>query len=127
MENLGKLKKYFEEKKEVVLAFLFGSQSKGNINKESDFDLAIWVKEGTDQKKIDRIWQELESLLHSNVDLVLLNSARPTVAWSALRGQKLLVRDFKLFLSLFLSVSREAEDMQDFLIDYWRMKKRHTV
>jgi len=121
------LKEYFKKKKNVTLAFLFGSQAKDRAIKESDYDIAIWPREGTSQDEINQIWVELETVLHANVDLISLPQARPAVAWSALRGKRLLIRNFKLFLTLFLDVSREAEDIQDFLIDYWKLKKRFAT
>ncbi len=38
------LKKYFEKKQEVLLAFLFGSFAKGFQMKESDLDIAVYFK-----------------------------------------------------------------------------------
>lgn len=121
------LKEYFKNRSDIVLAFLFGSQSKGKTHRESDFDIAVWPKEKMSIDNFNKLWGELETLLHTNVDLISLPSARPTVTWSALRGKRLLIRDFKLFLSLFVNVSREAEDIQDFMIDYWRLKKRYAA
>lgn len=125
-DSFEALKKYFKSKKNIQLAFLFGSQAKGRAIKESDFDIAIWPEAGVPQEEINLLWQEIEGLLHSNVDLILLPKARPTVAWSALRGKRLLIRDFKLYLNLFLNVSREAEDIQDFLIDYRKLQVRYA-
>ena len=125
-KNNRKLKEYFAKQKEISLAFLFGSQAKQRASQSSDFDIAIWAKEGFSRDKLNKTWQEIETLLSKNVDLVLLNEARPTVAWAALRGDRLLIRDFGLYLKLFLRVSREAEDIQDFMIDFWKLKKRYA-
>lgn len=38
---LQKLKKYFAGKDDVRMAFLFGSQGKGTVHKESDVDVAV--------------------------------------------------------------------------------------
>ena len=126
-DSIKLLKQFFEKKDNIILAFLFGSRAKERAIKESDYDIAIWPKEEVSQEEINRLWQEIESLLHTDVDLILLPQARPTVAWSALRGRHLLIRDFKLYLNLLLNISREAEDIQDFLIDYWKLKKRYAT
>ena len=38
------LKKYFEKKQEILLAFLFGSFAKGFQMKESDLDMGVYLK-----------------------------------------------------------------------------------
>ncbi len=119
------LENYFRGKREITLAFLFGSQAKKKAGKLSDFDIAIWTKNELPIEKINRIWDDLQKIVQNDVDLVLLNKARPTVAWAALRGKRLLIRDFSLYLKLVLQISREAEDMQDFAISYWKLKKRY--
>ncbi|MDI6731566.1 MAG: nucleotidyltransferase domain-containing protein [Candidatus Margulisbacteria bacterium] len=125
-KNIQVLKKFFDNQKEVILAFLFGSQFSGRKKENSDFDIAVWFKDEPSIDQVNTLWGELIKLLHKEVDLVVLNSARPTVAWAALRGQKLLIRDFRLFLKLFLDVSREAEDIQDFTLGLWNLKKRYA-
>jgi predicted nucleotidyltransferase len=125
-DQVEKLKDYFKNKAEITLAFLFGSQAKDKASARSDFDIAIWTKEEIPIDHFNKIWQEIENILHKDVDLILLNKARPTVAWAALRGQRLLIRDFKLYLRLFLDISREAEDIQDYRISLWNLKKRYA-
>ncbi len=116
------LKKYFKGKKEISLAFLFGSQAKDRAREASDYDVAVWFKGKYDLKKIDKLWDEIRDIVKKEVDLIILNKARPTVAWSALRGKKLLLRDWALYVKLLLSVSAEAEDIQDFNIDLWKLR-----
>lgn len=121
---INKLKKFFQAKKEISLAFLFGSQAKGKASLRSDYDIAVWFKDSPSLEKTEKLWGEIISLLDREVDLVVLNEARPTVAWAALRGKRLLLRDFPLFIKLLLSVSVEAEDIQDFNIDLWKLRAR---
>lgn len=121
---LEELKSYFKKKKDIDLAFLFGSQAKGRGREASDYDVAVWFKKEPAMEDVNKIWNEIADIVHKDVDLIVLNSARPTVAWAALRGKKLLIRDFKLYLRLVLDVSREAEDMQDFAIEFWNLKRK---
>jgi len=123
-DAISDLKQLFEKKDDIILAFLFGSQVTKKTHENSDYDIAVWFKTMPSIDAINELWTEIISLLHNEVDLVVLNQARPTVAWAALRGQKLLIRDYDLFLKLFLEISREAEDMQDFAIELWNLKKR---
>jgi len=43
-KKTGQLKKYFKEKDSVILAFVFGSISKGNQRSFSDWDIAAYFK-----------------------------------------------------------------------------------
>lgn len=119
------LKEYFAKNKNIILAFLFGSQAKERSIAESDFDIAIWINKGFKESDITEIWNDLEKLLHKNVDLILLNKANPTIAWAALRGIPLLIRNQHFYLEYMLDVSREAEDFQEFIIDLWKLRKKY--
>jgi predicted nucleotidyltransferase len=50
-QKIKALKKYFEKKPEVILAFLFGSQSKNLAGKISDYDIAVLLKESSKKEK----------------------------------------------------------------------------
>jgi predicted nucleotidyltransferase len=121
---IGELKEYFSQKEEVLLAFLFGSYSKGKVLSESDIDIAVWLKKGYSLEKVNRLWGEIEDLVKHAVDLVVLNRAFSTIAWTAIRGIPLLIRDYYFYLRYMLEISGEAEDFQDFLIDLWRWRER---
>ncbi|PIS31800.1 nucleotidyltransferase domain-containing protein [Candidatus Saganbacteria bacterium CG08_land_8_20_14_0_20_45_16] len=122
--QLENLKNFFKNKQNISLAFLFGSQAKGKASSRSDFDIAIWPTKELSRDEFNHLWQELESLLQTEVDLILLPEARPTVAWSALRGKKLLIKNYAFYLKKLLEISSEAEDMQDFIIDLFRLREK---
>ncbi|MFH1713261.1 MAG: nucleotidyltransferase domain-containing protein, partial [Candidatus Jacksonbacteria bacterium] len=42
--NLAKLKTYFKNRDDVLMAFLFGSQAKGYSTKRSDWDIGVYLK-----------------------------------------------------------------------------------
>ncbi len=78
------LSKYFNEKDEIIFAYIFGSLAKKTANKLSDIDIAIFI----DEKKINEndfrygyqaeLLTDLMKLLRTKkVDLVILNSAPP--------------------------------------------------
>lgn len=123
-EKREKLRHYLSQKEGVELAFLFGSAARGRMLSESDVDIAIWLEDPQNQEEIYRLWGEMEHLLRREVDLVLLNWVSPTIAWAALRGHPLLIRNHRLYLDLLLEVSQEAEDFQDFVIDLWQWRER---
>ena len=79
-----KLADFFQERQEVLFAYIFGSVATKSSNKFSDIDIAIF----TDIKKIDNkeyrygyraeVLADLMNILHTDkVDLVILNSAPP--------------------------------------------------
>lgn len=114
------LKRYFEDRDDVLLAFLFGSVSKAHYGALSDIDVAVYLKEGTNEI---RLWCEVERLLRQEVDLLVLNQAIPTVAWEAIRGIPLTIKDRVLYLDLILELSQEAVDLMERNIDMWRLKE----
>jgi len=118
------LRQYFASQEEVLLAFLFGSWHKNRTLSESDVDVAIWLRDPYGQEEMNRIWRDLENLLQVPVDLLLLNRASPTIAWTALRGSTVMIRDRRFYLKYMLETSREAEDFQDFLFDLWQWRER---
>jgi len=122
--ELEKLKEYFDGKKEISMAFLFGSAATGREISESDVDVAVWFEKEYSLKEVDELQGGIEDLLHKNVDLIVLNTARPTVAWAALRGKPLLIRNYKLYLSKMLDFSMEAEDFRGFLFDLWALRRK---
>lgn len=123
-EVFEKLSAYFKGKTEISMAFLFGSVSAGREISESDVDVAIWLAGTYSLEKVSSIQGEIEDLLHRSIDLIVLNQARPTIAWSAMRGKPLVIRDHRLYFSKLLEISTEAEDMQDFNISLFNLRQK---
>lgn len=116
------LEKYFISRTDVRLAFLFGSAARGRLSRRSDVDVAVYFDGGYSFILMNNLWRNLERLLERDVDLLVLNKDNPTLAWSAMRGIPLLIRDYAFYLEYMLQVSREAEDFQDFIIDLWKVR-----
>lgn len=116
------LQEFFSSKANVLMAFLFGSVAGGKARDDSDIDIAVYFEEGFIVEDVNVMWTELEKLLQCDVDLIILNNDNPTLAWSALRGIPLLIRDYSFYLEYMLRISREAEDFQDFVIDLWKIR-----
>ncbi|WP_338833930.1 hypothetical protein MHLNE_03080 [Moorella humiferrea] len=123
------LKSYFNEQQNIRMAFLFGSLAKGRARPGSDADVGIYLEPGYTRQDIYRIWNELEDMLGLKVDLLVLNEATPSLVWTALKGKRLFIRDQSFYIQYMLDISREAEDFQQFLLDWWRwrMKIRGSV
>lgn len=94
-----RLAPYFARRREVLLAYLFGSVAQGRMNKLSDIDIALLVDEKK-FKKLDAkepygykaaMIANLMGLLHKNeIDLVLLHEAPPLLAHEVIRTGTLL-------------------------------------
>ncbi len=134
--NFKKLKTYFKNRDDVLMAFLFGSQAKGYNTKRSDWDIGVYLKPKSGRLEWDtgelypqrgEIWRELSEILHTDgVDLIVFNSSSATIADAAIRGIPLIIKDRKQFLNFMLAVSGEAEDyrqtIKEYADIYWRSK-----
>ena len=127
------LKEYFDKRDDVLMVFLFGSHAQGMVHRESDVDIAIYLRpkghslecEEFDAKydAEDEIWLDMERLLKTNVDLIVLNRARSWIANSAIRGRPIIIKDRGLYLDFMLRVTSEAEDYREMVEEYWKIKQ----
>jgi len=128
------LTEYFQKESSVVLAFLFGSRAKGREGEVSDWDIGVYftpieyLETETEREYPDkrRIWSDLVDLLETDdVDLAVLNRARPSLVYNVLRtGSPLTIRDRRLYLDLLCKVSYEAVDWWDFVSDFYRISEK---
>ncbi len=132
-ENKEALKEYFETRKDVAFAFLFGSQARGTATKLSDIDIAVYFypekrhpieyEEEVFYKGEDDIWTDLERILKKEVELLVLNRVSATVSASAIRGMPLAINDWGLYLDFMETVSTEGEDFMDFIINDYMQRE----
>jgi len=123
-EILEKLKSYFDKKENVIMAFLFGSLSKGKVHKHSDIDIAIYLKE-YDINEVEKIWNDLEDLLKKDIDLIVLNISKPLIAFEAIRGDKIIIRDYDFYTDYMLETTSEALDLKEFILDLYKMRREN--
>lgn len=121
-----KLTEYLSNREEVIFAFLYGSFAKGSELADSDLDIAVYIKENYPSSKTDQIWDDLQRISKKDVELLILNNANPSVAWEAIRGIPLVIKDKKKYMDFMLEVSSEALDFQHELEDIWLMKKEFS-
>jgi len=135
MKNFEKkiepLKEYFSKRKEVVMAFVFGSFARDQEMEESDFDVGVYF----DPKKLpknedkrfeveNKIWSEISDVIKGNVHLVCLNIAPASLVSEVIStGIPLIIRDEKLYWEVYLKNSTEAEDFLSFALDYFKISK----
>lgn len=131
---IQKLKKYFEERDDVSMAFAFGSYVKGQQTSESDFDIAVYFK--PENKTLewetinlypneDKIWGDVEKIVGRRTDFVVINRAPSTLAYSIIEeGLPIIIKDRAFYLRFFLMISSAAEYFRDFTKDFWEIKNR---
>lgn len=129
-----RLREYFDRRKEVLMAFLFGSWAKGVGGMDSDVDVAVYFRPTSGflqwddptawYESEDEIWLDLEEMLGREVDLLVLNRAAPTVAESALRGIPIVIKDRSVYLDFLTRITFEAFDFRTWMEGYWRLKER---
>jgi uncharacterized protein YutE (UPF0331/DUF86 family)/predicted nucleotidyltransferase len=130
----NQLIRFFERQPAVVLAFLFGSRARGAERPTSDWDVAVYFKPqeymetetDLEYPHEHAIWSQLVDILESdNIDLVVLNRARPDLVYNVLRkGMPLVIKDRRLYLDLLCKVSYEAMDRWAFVSDYYKISER---
>ncbi len=128
------LTQYFQKQPSVVLAFLFGSRAIGYERETSDWDIAVYFKpeeyleieRESQYPDENRIWSDLVDLLKTDdVDFIVLNRARGSLVYNALRiGTALVIKDKRLSLDLLCKVSYEAVEWWDFVSDFWKISQK---
>jgi hypothetical protein len=138
IQLLNKLKPFFQQRDDILMAFLFGSQAKDMAGIESDVDIAVYFQSETGEldfqnetasfKNEGNIWLEIERLIGRNVDLVVLNRSPAVVADEALRGIPIIIKNRSRFLDFLLKTTSEAIDFRNWTEDYWteKEKRRHA-
>ena len=78
----------------VAFAYIFGSAAQNTMRQSSDIDLAVYLDLNVDKPAlIAGIIGDVEDILHNrNCDLVILNEAEPLLAFEAISGRILFVR-----------------------------------
>jgi uncharacterized protein YutE (UPF0331/DUF86 family)/predicted nucleotidyltransferase len=132
--KIERLKEYFKKKESVLLAYVFGSKSKGTSRTFSDWDIAVYFKpcqygeleSGRAYPDEHSIWGDLEKILESNeVDFIILNRAKPSLVFTILNsGTPLVVKDRKLFMRLLIRTHYEAVDWWQFTKEFYEISER---
>ena len=128
-----KLIHYFENRKDVAFAFLYGSQAYGYATRLSDVDVAVYFypqqrrpieyESEHDYEAEDEIWGDLERLLKREVELLVMNRAAATVAASAIRGIPLVINDWGLYLDFMLVITDVTIDFTELIINDYKERQ----
>ena len=131
-DEIELLKEYFSKRKEVLMAFIFGSYAEGRQMAESDFDVAVYFTPKNAEAPESEIYYENESevcsdisgIIHKDIDLVCLNYAPASLVSGVIKtGIPLVIKDGRLHLETYLKASMETEDFLEFSEDFYRIYK----
>jgi predicted nucleotidyltransferase len=127
-----KLRRYFVQRDEIRLVYIFGSIAKGCANKLSDVDIAVFISEDSTKNypygyRAQIITDLMKILKTNNVDLVVLNRASPFLRFQVLRYGKLIFCRSKLERIRFqVKTFNEYNDTKR-LVDFYFKENRKKL
>ncbi len=135
-EKTELLKKYFSGRKDVSMAFVFGSRAKKRSTQISDWDIAAYfespyagrieLESERDYPRESEVWGDIVKILGTdNVDFIVLNRAPASIAAIAVaQGLPLVIKNRRIYLEFMLAATMEAEDYRrtakEYAQIYWR-------
>ena len=126
MELLERLKEFFSDRQELMFVWLFGSYATGHNNCYSDIDIAVYIRDNMLLDDVDwylGLKAEIMELVNKEVDLVLLNNAKPLIKHAANMQKKVLLSRDELFEAEYsLRVIKEYNDVR-----YWARLSRQSL
>ena len=112
IQNLLPLvEEYLKSRRDVHIAYLFGSLAKRRPSPLSDVDIAVYLSEDADipERKMDILGRLTELSETDEIDLVILNSAPLTLKMKILENRKILADN-----SPFLRHQYESLTMREY-------------
>jgi len=109
--NLDELSAVFAEDPRVVSAVLFGSSRDGTVRSGSDVDIGVLMSPAMTPLEFYTFYITMTSKLNSipELDLIDLNHANSILAFEALQGRRLFVRDKDAWAAFSSQIAREYE------------------
>jgi predicted nucleotidyltransferase len=102
---------------DIPFAYLFGSAQNGVVKPGSDIDVAVYYK-GADPFARFKVEEQIAQAIgrRLQVDIVMLHNANPILAFEALKGKLLFVREECMdeYADFYTSTCRRYEDKM-----YW--------
>ncbi|MEN2975302.1 MAG: nucleotidyltransferase domain-containing protein [Candidatus Caldarchaeales archaeon] len=116
------LLRVFESEKEVLVAYIFGSHARGYVESESDYDIGILLSK-TPESLLEyylHLINKLSRILGDRVDLVILNTAPPTLIYQVIKyGKAIYIRDERARITFEAKATSEYLDFSRALMRYY--------
>jgi len=110
-ELIPKLRRFFEERSDVLMAIIFGSSLKRSLVR--DLDIAALLERRLDLMSLCKLIARLEELTGVPVDLAPLDEAPPAIVLKALQeGRIIFARDKQIYPELLKRAIAEATDLE---------------
>lgn len=122
MEMVEKLKKSLQGNKDIVFAYLYGSQANNTSKPGSDIDIAIYLSEKMTTDEYLSLKMELSESFKKEIDLIILNEAAPLLKFEVYQNHKVIFsRDKDAETSFKVKTVFEYNDFKKH-IDYTHKK-----
>ena len=102
--------------KEIQIAYIFGSAKDGVLKDGSDIDIALLLEKEYNIFLEFKIADDLETLLKTNIDIIVLNKTNPILTHEVLRnGIRLFEREYEKRALFELSIFKFFLDNEYYL------------
>lgn len=116
MDIIEKCKNVLLKYDNIIFAYIFGSYVHGNMRKDSDIDIAIYLEENIDSDTYFEIKNKLTDACSIETDLVILNDAIPLLKYEIHKNNILIFTRDKAFESNYkVKVLFEYNDVKKYL------------
>jgi hypothetical protein len=105
---------YFEGRKDVLLAFVFGSAMAGRLTEESDIDVAVLFSGTPAFSDVHRMTAEVSEALGRDADIVVLNGSSPVIRMQVLKHGKQTAGGGDEYARFFAKTVKEYDDLKYF-------------
>lgn len=125
--RIQKIQQYFSQQPAVKLAYLYGSQARGEARKNSDIDLAVLFDEQDKNlntfKSQGQFLMDLSSLLDKKVDVQNLNAVDMQFAYRVISEGKLIYNknDDNARVDYEFYVTRQYFDLKPLYDEYFSL------
>ncbi len=110
--SINKLKKALHKNEQIVFSLIFGSARDGKLEKkDADIDIAVYLSTSpTADILAEIIGLCQDAVKFDNIDISILNTSDPILAFEAISGKLLTCRDDEKYASFFSLTCRQYED-----------------
>ena len=123
MVKIDEIKKLLSQIDEIQFAYLFGSYAKGTQNKNSDIDIAVYLKKEFDSFDTKlKIHHQLEITLNKEIDLITLNTIKNFDLLNDILNDAILLKESESDERVMFELHKEHE-----ILDYKEFKRMLDV
>ncbi|NOY65454.1 MAG: nucleotidyltransferase domain-containing protein [Nitrospirae bacterium] len=112
-KNISDIVTFLNTRREVLLAFVFGSFLEDRLTGESDVDVAILFKEMPDLSQLSEIMEGISRITGRETDIVVLNDASPIIKMQVLKKGRVIKKvNESVYNEFFSRTIKEYDDLK---------------